>query len=228
MVLVEAIQARNFEPNYESDNPWYGVEIEKSIYDSYNIDEDTNKYTIEYRDGTNKYITVSDNFLQDFGNMLPGDIIKKQIRIENTDKEEAEFFLAIDVSNLTEKQNELLNNIPVKITNKNGSVIYDGDLSGLVEGISLGIYKLNEDDLLTIEITLLRESRNEYEGIIKKIKWKFYARYNEQENSAKSKSIKTGDFEFDLSLLLFFTSAILLVIVLALMNAERRKNIKNN
>ena len=62
-VVVDAIQTRNFEPNYESEDPWNGIEIEKSIYNSYDIDGDTNKYTIEYEDGCNKYISVSDDFL---------------------------------------------------------------------------------------------------------------------------------------------------------------------
>ena len=224
-VVVDAIQTRNFEPNYESEDPWNGIEIEKSIYNSYDIDGDTNKYTIEYEDGCNKYISVSDDFLQDFSRMLPGDSVQKQITIKNTKKEQAEFLLAIDINNLTEEQKALLTNIPVKIMNKDGNIVYDGSLAGLAEEISLGIYKLNEEDVLTIKIMLPKEAKNEYEGILQNIKWRFFAKYNEQENN--SKNVKTGDFEFDLSLILFFTSATGLVVVLALMHAERKKNMKN-
>lgn len=224
-VVVEAVQAQNFEPNYNLEDPWNGLEIQKSIYSNYSIDEETNKLTIEYEDGADKYITTPDDFLQDLSKMMPGDTIQKQIRIKNTDKDQAEFFVAIDTDDLTTNQKELLKNIPVKITNKEGTVIYEGSLAGVQEGISLGIYRLNQEDILTIQLKLPKEAPNEYEGLLHSIKWKFYAKYKEQRSIAKILNPKTGDLKFDLSLLLFFTSAIGLVIVLALMHVERKKNI---
>ena len=223
-VKVDAVQARNFEPNFKSQDPWNGTEIEKRIYNDYVIDENAGKLTIELKDGADRYLTVPDDFARDLRAILPGDTVKKQIKVKNTDKEKAELFVQVDISGVREEQKRLLKDVWVKITNKNGNVIYEGDLSKLVEKTALGEYKYNEEDVLTVEVSLPKGAQNIYEGILRNVKWSFSAKTTD----LARRSIKTGDFEFDLSLVLFFTSAIMLIVVLTLINIERKKNKKSN
>lgn len=228
-VTAEAVQASNFNINYESENPWNNIEIQTCIHNNYPIagGDDVKQMTIQYENNTKKYINVPDNFVEDLSKMMPGDNKAEQLKIENTDKKSAEYFLSIDNANLSENEKNLLKQITIKIKNSKGQEIFSGNMAELNK-ISLGTYKKSEGDKLTVEIQVPENLGNEFAGINPSLIWKFSAKYEEEESAIDGKSNpKTGDFKFDLSLILFFTATIGLIIVLVLMRAEK-KNTKNN
>ncbi|MBR2744148.1 MAG: hypothetical protein IKE01_02475 [Clostridia bacterium] len=230
-VVAEAIQTKNFEPDFSSDNPWDNVEIEQCVDSSYSIDEseDLNKITVEYDGDTQNDITVSDTFFANLAKAMPGDEVVESIRIHNTNKKRARYFMKIEPEGIGEKDQELLKNIQVKITNKHGNIFYEGTLFDIKNGVDLGEYNLDDSDLLDLKLDIPQDMKNTYSMINPGLKWKFYANYDKQDSKGgkKSNGPKTGDFSFSLSLLLFFTSAAGLVIVFILMSVDNKKNREN-
>ena len=71
-ILVEAVQAKNFDGN------WDNVDIRRSINRSYDIYYEGESSVI-YEDGSSRHITFDDAFFNKLGNILPGDSISEDI-----------------------------------------------------------------------------------------------------------------------------------------------------
>ena len=56
VITAEAIQDRNFEPDYSLSDPWKNVQPEATINNTYEIDEENSKVMINYEDETEKDI----------------------------------------------------------------------------------------------------------------------------------------------------------------------------
>ena len=74
-IIVEAVQARNFNGNWDS------VDIRKSIDRAYDVDYE-GESTIIYEDNTDQHITFDDSFFNKLGNMLPGDSVSEKIVLQ--------------------------------------------------------------------------------------------------------------------------------------------------
>ncbi len=225
-VVVEAIQANNFNPDYEAQEPWNNVKVEKSIHNDYAVvgNENSNKMTIKYENNTNNYIKVPNDFLESLSKMMPGDNRKLELRIENIDIKSAEFFLNVENEALTQEQENLLRRISLKITNSIGQVLYNGSLAD-VRNVNLGKYNKNNTEKLTFSISAPEDLSNEYSSLNPSLIWRFSAKYEEDVINKIINRIsnpQTGDFKFDLSLILFFTATAGLIVVLALSRADSK------
>ena len=204
-IVVEAIQERNFDGN------WDNVEIQESVDRSYDIHYN-GESSIIYEDDTSNHVQVDDGFFDQLGNMLPGDSISENIEILNRSKNKNEYFLTIDYDDLTDEEIKLLQHIKLIVRNRNGETIVDSDLSD-TDKHSLGIFDANEGDQFTIELTLPIDVDNEFSKLFTKVMWRFsydVISYHEETNP------NTGDLQFDLSITLFMLSALGLLVVLIL------------
>ena len=240
-IVAEAVQSKNFNQDLSLEDPWNGVEIEESVDNSYIIDNDekTNKMTIKYENNANADIKVSEKFLGDFSKILPGDTISENVAIKNTSDSKAKYYVSLEKEEYSDMEEELLKKLTLKITNRSGKVIYEGNLLNINE-ILLGEYASGEEDNLIFEINVPSELNNDYAILNPNIIWKFTATYediqketnNDIENATndnnknkkieKSKNPRTGDFGLDLSLTLFFLSTLGLIVVLILEYREKR------
>lgn len=227
-VIAEAVQEEGVCPNYEVENPWGNLEIQKCIRNNYDIDSDTNQTIVQYENDADNYVKVSEDFIKTLEKMMPGENRQKEIIIENNNKDSAEIFLNVEKINLTNEQGELLKRTTVRITKSNGEELYNGDLLNL-NNLNLGKYNKRDYEKLILTIQIPKDLQNEYTGINPSIIWKFSAKYENEkenrENKSKEQNPKTGDFKFDLSLILFFTATLGLIVVLVLMRVEKN-NIK--
>ena len=220
-IVAEAVQATNFEPNFESEDPWNGVKIAKTINNNYAVvgNEDGNKMIIKYEDNTNEYIKVPDDFLEKFNKMMPGDTRETELKIEGiSNKKSAEFFVNIEAEAVTQEQLELLSKVTLIIKNSNGEEIFKGSLAE-AKKINLGKYMKNETEKLTFIIQVPEDLSSKYAGINPSLIFTFSAKYEEDVISKIIERIsnpQTGDLKFDLSLILFFTATVGLIVVLAL------------
>jgi len=217
-IIVEAIQAKNFDGN------WEGVEIKKSIDRAYDINYD-GESSIIYEDNTNQHITLNNRFFDKLGNMLPGDSVKEKINLLNRSTSKNEYYLSIDYDNLSSEELALLRKMKLLIRNQNEEIVIDSNLSEKNKHI-LGIYPRGQGENFTIEVSLPKDIDNDFSKLFAKITWRFSYDVLEQDNEL-APNTGMGDFEFDTSITVFLISWLGLLIVLFLGKRES-ENIENN
>lgn len=222
-IVVEAIQAKNFDGN------WDGVEIKESIDRAYDIDYDGDSSVI-YEDNVNKHITLDNPFFNNLGNLLPGDSVSEKITILNSTYNKNEYFLAIDSDTLSNEEKALLRNIKLKIINSKGEELVSSNLEDKTRH-SMGIYQKDEGDNLTIELSLPTDIDNNNSKLFSRVMWRFsydiIEKYDESNTIIDDTNPRTGDFKFDLSITVFIFSAIGFLLVL-LIGKKETENIEKN
>ena len=213
-ILVEAVQAKNFDGN------WDGVEIKEAVDRSYSMDSD-GKSEIIYENNAEKYIDIGDGFFDNLGGLLPGDSITDQITIKNNSYNNIKYYLSIDTRNLTQEEISLLENGNITIKNDKGEELSNGKLTD-VNNLLLGIYQSGQKGTITFTISIPSNLDNEYSKIATKIIWVFSV-----EEGRKDINPDTWDMRFDWSITLFMFSALGLLIVMILEKYER-DNIEKN
>ena len=218
-VIAEAIQDRNFQPDYTLEDPWRNVKPSKTVNSTYEIDDESSKIVISYEDNTDKDISVSDNFFERARKIVPGDNFTDSIKIKNTNKEKVSYYLSLNVDKKDSKDKDLLNQIQLIITNKNGKVVYKGKLLK-EDKLLLGEYKLGEEDELYFNVIVPEDLNNEYENLGPKLLLVFSADYKAKEDTIILPI--TGD-PITLAITIFCISTIGLVTVVLLAYRERKK-----
>ena len=216
-IVVEAIQAKNFDGN------WEGIEIKESVDRAYDINYD-GESSIIYEDNTNHHITLDNSFFDKLGNMLPGDSVKERINLLNRSTSKNQYYLAIDYDNLSSEELALLRKMRLLIRNQNEELVIDSDLSDKNKHI-LGIYPKSSGENFTIEISLPKDIDNDFSKLFAKITWRFSYDVLEQDNEL-APNTGMGDFEFDTSITVFLISWLGLLIVL-FMGKKESENIEN-
>lgn len=240
-IIAEAVQEKNFIPDYSKENPWGDIIPEKRIDNTVNINtnKEKSKITIKYESGIDSNINVPNNFLENISKVMPGDNFKEYVEINN-DKKNAKYYMQIIIDEKYLLEKELLSKIKLHITNKNGQVIFDGNI-GNTGRVLLGNYNINENDRFEFNISVPFDIGNEYTTLNPVLDIVFSAEYddipNGQPNSGSvsknensiSKYVqnlltnpKTGD-KIDWAITMFFISSIGLIITIILGYREKKK-----
>ena len=214
-ILVEAVQAKNFDGN------WDEVDIKEAVNRSYSMDSE-GKSEIIYENNADKYIDIGDGFFNNLGGLLPGDNITDQITINNNSNNKIRYHLSIDKKNLTDEETDLLKNVNITIKNSKGEELYNGKLTE-VNNLLLGIFNSGYNGIITFTISIPSNLDNEYSKIATKIIWVFSV--EEEKNGINP---ETWDLRFDWSITLFVFSALGLLIVMILEKREKNNIEKNN
>jgi hypothetical protein len=176
-VVVDAIQADNFLPDFESETPWGDVVIKDSIHkDGYDVNEFTaNK-------DTNMSIIISDydniivepeDFFEGLKTMVPGDSLTDSVEIDSRYNSKL-YFTTESLDDI-----DLLQNIKLLIVlTRDGEdkVIYDGVLDSKIDNMLLGEFKNGEKGKLSFSIYMPSELDNEYTLRDGTVKWTFRAK----------------------------------------------------
>lgn len=125
---AEAVQEKNFHPDFDSDDPWHGAVIEAFDGDGYeNREEGSERFAIRYKGGAEGMVNVGDDFFSNWENIMPGDELDGEAVIENRMNLPVEMYFGMT----NEGNQELLDLISIRITNDD-DVVYDGPLSGSI------------------------------------------------------------------------------------------------
>lgn len=181
-ITAQAIQLRNFEPDYTLDDPWNGIEPIKSTNTTYTIDENSEDktITIEFENGAEKDISVKNDFFKNIPKILPGDSFEGSIEINNNNKKNVKYYLELKENISNNQELELLKKINITITNSKGQVIYDGKIADINKTL-IGNYSLNEKDKLNLKLSLPIELGNEYANIVPRFSLVFSAEYKAED-----------------------------------------------
>ena len=240
-IIAEAVQEKNFKPDYSKEDPWGGIKPEKRIDNNININtnKEKSKITIKYENSTDSNINVPNNFLENISKVMPGDSFKEYVEINN-DKKNAKYYMQIIIDEKYLLEKELLSKIKLYITNKHGQVIFDGNIENTGR-VLIGDYNLTEDDKLEFDVIVPDDIGNEYTTLNPILDIVFSAEYddmpNEQQNSGSITqnenninnyiqnlltNPKTGD-KIDWAITMFFASSIGLIITIILGYREKKK-----
>lgn len=187
-IQADAIQAANFQPDFDAMSPWGNQEIELCIHEENGMVTSTDHHvelSVEFNGSAHKLLAVPDDFFSNFGTAMPGDVFKDSADIQNTTERPAEIFFHTGIVCQREDRMDLLRKLQLMIA-MDGKVIYSGNLLAeeLQEEISLGIFQPGEGGVLDFTVSVPAELNNAYALRDAAVKWYFSVYEDDTEPSA--------------------------------------------
>lgn len=227
LLTAEAIQAKNFRPDFTVPDPWFNQEIEVCVHDeslrarlSPVSDSDYNPMSVVLSGSSKELLAIPDDFFLNLGTAMPGDTLSDSATLSNTSDSPVDLYFFTGLSSGTDSQAlRLMGEIKLSIT-VDGQSVYQGDLeaSTLNKGICLGSCNPGEDRVFHFELLLPSTWKNSYALTKTQVKWTFEVRQDTR--TIPQKPVQTGDF----TCLLLLISLILVSSggMIILLKAKRR------
>ena len=171
IIWADAVQYDNFKPNFNSDNPWFGTVIETSAYDTYrNKEAGKSGLSVSYEGGAQGLFDNAGDAFKNFKTLMPGDTVSDTLTIGNSYKYPVRLFFRIDSID----SEKLAKQITLKI--KAGEVeIFNGTLASAMKEIYLAYMTSGYQAVLSFELNVPAELKDEFELTDAKQKWVFRA-----------------------------------------------------
>lgn len=224
-VDVDAIQSNNFDPDYDSSNPWGEVQIleceKEGMYDINTFKKpDNKKFSITYEGDSNKLIKNEDDFFMNFPVLLPGDTYTDTLLFTNDSNRKVNLYFRT----ASPEGTDLLNKVTLKITKQigdNKEVIYDGDLRAtkLYENMLLTVIDKGKSGSLTYEIHVPEELQNPYSIMEDYVMWVFAT-----DPIVEIDAVKTGDDTLKFCTTMMIIGLVLAVIGLGMGVVNKRRD----
>lgn len=235
-IEADAIQSKNFIPDFHSATPWGSIEIEKcekeGQYDIRTLKKsDKQTFVIEYQDDIGKLIKNADDFFMNFPYLMPGDCYRDFIEISNeSDNKDLKIYFRNEVI----ENSELLEKIILRITTEiNGEQkeLYEGFLKGaqLSTDDFLGVIPRGAKGKFHFEIEVPGELNNKFTILNSHIKWIFSTKpISEGEDNSAEKDVLTGNpvKTGDASLPVLYVSIIVISGIAVVMVKKRKVRYK--
>ena len=213
VITAQAIQTRNFEPDYSLEDPWKSIDVQETVNSSYEIGAGFN---IRFEDNTDGEVKVPNDYMSRFYNMMPGDEFSDNIEIKNNRKNKVRYYLRLETNEKNADKLKLLSQIKFIITNDDGKTIYDGTLQQF-DKILLSELNANEYEKLVFKVMVPIDINNKFENLDPDLTFVFLS---EEESSIINP--KTGDL-IDVSMIIFLLSAMGLIIVIIIGYINNKK-----
>lgn len=237
-IRAEAIQAENFQPDFEAMSPWGNQEIQLCVHEvngNVTCTRQNVELSVIFHGSAHELMAVPDDFFSNFRKVMPGDVLKDTVQISNTTEKEAEIFFYTEVPEQSEEQLKMLKEMKMQIR-MNGKLLYTGDLQAnqLANPVSLGIFAEGVSGEMEFVLQVPAEWDNVYALKQAQVKWNFAVEEDdelpyaaqEQGNSStdalqfaaeteKTSLVKTGDkMPIEKVISLFLASVIAIVLIL--------------
>ncbi|MCF0134771.1 MAG: hypothetical protein HUJ72_12960 [Blautia sp.] len=176
-IKAEAIQAKNFKPDFTTDKPWGDEEIQICVHENNGTvlgkREELN-LQLEFDGDAGKLFTVPDNFFCNFDEMMPGDKLEDSVSIENDSDMDIKIMFRAELPDATIAQKELLSKIGFKMY-LGDQLIYIGNLAGnsLMKDHILCKVSANQKSDLKFKLTVPAELDNTYALRNSSVRWIF-------------------------------------------------------
>lgn len=181
VVQVDAVQAKNFTPDFGKETPWGGLVVEKCTHENgYDMNAfrvaKESSLRVTYDDTSQKLLANPDDFFSQFGTLMPGDEQTETVTIRNKDKQSVNIYFKTEAL----EEAKILEKIQLKIENRaskeeKSRVIYEGNLNAKKIGqyILLGCYEAGYDGQFIFTLKMPKELNNAYSLEKRKVKWYF-------------------------------------------------------
>lgn len=168
-VQVDAIQAKNFSPNFKLAKPWGNVQIiaykgdENYEYSQLKQSNDQ-LFTVTYQGDAGKLVTNQKDFFSNMPFLMPGDSYSDQLTIQNNGKNPIKLYFSTQYN---QDELPLLEKIELTISktvNGQTSTIYQGNLAAadLQKAVLIDTFDANEKGTMSFTVTVPAELNNEY------------------------------------------------------------------
>ena len=213
-IQLDAIQSRNFYPDFDKDNPWGDVEILECIqsgpYDIRVMTLDASGLQVVYQGEAKSLMAAPEDFFAGFLTMLPGDSYEATVELVNDGTQDRTLYFRTE----SLEESPLLEKILLEITTKTDgktTFVYSGPLhsDNLQESVMLADLDSGESGIMNFKLTVPAELDNAFTLLDTNVKWIFSTLEMESE------SVKTGDRE-DVGLLFMIWGTALMVSVCVL------------
>lgn len=214
-ITVEAVQEKNFAPDYSKDDPWQGLEPAQIVNSKYDMDINNNtNIRVDYENGAEENISLAKNSFSNVKSIMPGDSYTSYIQIKNTKKKDAKYYLKLNSNNPG-----LPSQIGLIITGQDGQVIYNDNIE-VGKQVLLGQYNAGEGDILDLQMIVPAELENPHEYLDSNLDLVFSV---DSDKDKKNNNInpQTGD-KINVAITIFLISAIGLIIVMFIEHKERK------
>lgn len=176
---ADAIQSKNFTPDFQAAAPWGSVEIleceKEGMYDVSTFKEsDSRSFQISYEGEVKGLMRNHDDFFENFPYLMPGDKFSDSAELVNNGNHDVKIYFRSEALD----DSELLDKIKLKITTRIGGVtkvIYEGPLRAedLSETIELGIIPKGKTAYFDFEIEVPAYLNNKYTILDSYVRWIF-------------------------------------------------------
>ena len=185
---ADAVQIKNFTPDFDSEDPWFGTVIEKSITDEYIIPEEKHDlFSVSYEGGAEGLVKVGEDFFSNWGDLMPGDVVSDEVTVANRYAKPVSIYFRTETIADDKFLKEL--NLQIKCEDK---VLYDGSMAGEIKNkVLLGTLKKGETKHLTYTLTVPEWLDNPYAMSKTETKWIFTAVLPEEKSLLNK--VQTGD-----------------------------------
>ena len=226
-ISVDAIQSRNFIPDYQAENPWGNVAIlsnQKDTASQVRILQEakTDKFQLIWQGNTKQLILNTEDAFSAFQSFLPGDVVKDAIQIQNNDADPVSLYFR---SELTDQEHLLAEKVGLKIEMRmpgENRIIYDGNLQAeeLSGEVPLGTIPGNSEGEFVYTLSVPSDLDNRWTLSSDQVRW-YFSTEPVHPMTADSEEVKTGDM---LPVACMTAAAVSFIICIILLPCrERRK-----
>lgn len=204
-IQVDAIQSKNFTPQFDKAAPWGDIEIleckKEGLYDVNTFKpSDTQTFRIAYEGDSKKLLKNSNDFFANLPALMPGDQYSDSVEIVNNGSEEIKLYFRSEAFDASELPDKILLKITTTIDGKK-KVFYSGNLRAqqLSEDVILGILPKDSKGTFDFEIEVPSELNNEYSVLNSYVKWIFSTEPIKEEGVSTTTAnrytgkVRTGD-----------------------------------
>lgn len=189
-IVADAIQAANFQPDFQAMSPWGNQEILRCVHDTNGRvvkRKSQVRLRVVFEGNAHKLIASPEDFFAGFPTAMPGDVLQDSVEVRNTTENTAEIFFRTSPECKSVKDQEFLKKIKLDIS-MNGKKLYSGDLLAvsLNRGVSLGVFAPGKAGKLEFQVSIPKELNNEYALRNGDVKWIFSVEEDQKERREPS------------------------------------------
>ena len=218
---IDAIQSKNFAPDFNSDNPWHSVEVEKNTnnekYEVQSLEKELKQFEIQYDKESKKLIKNEEDFFLNIPVLFPGDKYDDTLYLVNESKNKIKLYF-----HTYSESSDLLNKINLTIILKDGEEekeIYKGSLNSkeLSEEFLLTEISGGKKQELLYKIDVPAELGNDYTLLEDDVYWFFSV----EEIEEGFREVGSGDsMKAEIALSVMIISGISLIIAIKKIKEE--------
>ena len=188
-IAAEAVQTKNFTPDFTADDPWFGTVVEECVHNTKSDYDYGSLLSIEFENGAEGLVKYGDDIINMWGTLMPGDTISDSIRLANNYSKAVDMYFRIEKLD----DSKLLSQLDITIS-YGGAVLYTGKMDGSVMNKTLlaTLYQ-GESGHLEFTIHVPEELKNQYALTATAMKWIFTADFHEEATTDDPSSTATDD-----------------------------------
>ncbi len=180
-ITAQAIQAANFHPAFETEDPWFGVPIEACVHAKHEgVPGGKNiQFAVVFENGTDGLIKIGNDFFENFSAIMPGDTLTDSFTVGNKGSMRIPVLFRTEVPEDQPAESRKALEELILTIQCNGEVRYAGPLRAETLSGGIVLAELDHDEIkqVTYSIHMPKELQNASAMQQAKVRWIFSTEY---------------------------------------------------